>query len=105
MGAFKDIKASKTAFAELQSKGYVRYEDFRSKQKTDGEIAVEFVSNVYLVNHHKVIQCNIRDITDRKKAEEALRNARNELETQVQERYCRTLLGRTSGLKRKWPSG
>jgi hypothetical protein len=34
------------------------------------EIAVEFVNNVYLVNHHKVVQCNIRDITDRKKAEE-----------------------------------
>jgi hypothetical protein len=31
---------------------------------------VEFVSNLYLVNHHKVIQCNIRDVTDRKKIEE-----------------------------------
>jgi len=31
---------------------------------------VEFVSNLYRVNHHEVIQCNIRDITDRKKAEE-----------------------------------
>jgi len=38
-------------------------------------MAVEFVSNVYLVNHHKVIQCNIRDITRRKKAEEALRTS------------------------------
>jgi transcriptional regulator with GAF, ATPase, and Fis domain len=35
-------------------------------------MAVEFVSNVYLVNHHKVIQCNIRDITERKKAEEKI---------------------------------
>jgi len=31
---------------------------------------VEFVSNVYRVNHHRVIQCNIRDITERKQAEE-----------------------------------
>jgi len=30
---------------------------------------VEFVSNVYTVDHTKVIQCNIRDITDRKHLE------------------------------------
>ena len=33
------------------------------------QIDVEFVSNVYLVNQQKVIQCNIRDITERKRAE------------------------------------
>jgi diguanylate cyclase (GGDEF)-like protein len=33
---------------------------------------VEFVSNVYLVAGAKVIQCNIRDITDRKQAQDAL---------------------------------
>jgi putative nucleotidyltransferase with HDIG domain/PAS domain S-box-containing protein len=32
---------------------------------------VEFVSNVYLVGDEKVIQCNIRDISDRKRAEAA----------------------------------
>jgi PAS domain S-box-containing protein len=70
IGAFKDIQASRAAFAELQSKGYVRYEDLPLNTKDGHEIAVEFVSNVYRVNHHKVIQCNIRDITDRKRAEE-----------------------------------
>jgi len=34
---------------------------------------VEFVSNVYLADGLKVIQCNIRDITARKRASEALR--------------------------------
>jgi PAS domain S-box-containing protein len=70
IGAFKDIQASRATFAELQSKGYVRYEDLPLTTKDGREIAVEFVSNVYPVNHHKVVQCNIRDITDRKKAEE-----------------------------------
>jgi len=70
IGAFKDIEASKTAFTELQSKGYVRYEDLPLSTREGQEIAVEFVSNVYPVNHHKVIQCNIRDITARKRAEE-----------------------------------
>ena len=49
-------------------------------------MAVEFVSNVYLVNHHKVIQCNIRDITERKLIAEALQKAHNELEQRVEER-------------------
>jgi DNA-binding CsgD family transcriptional regulator len=39
------------------------------------KIAVEFVSNVYQVNGEKVIQCNIRDITERKQAEATLRDS------------------------------
>jgi len=65
IGAFKDIKASKAAFLKLQSKGYVRYKNLPLETKDGQPMAVEFVSNVYLVNHHKVIQCNIRDITER----------------------------------------
>ena len=41
---------------------------------------MEFVSNVYTVNNSKVIQCNIRDITDRKRAEEAAYKMSNELQ-------------------------
>ena len=70
MGPFKDIEASKTAFAELQHSGYIRYEDLPLETSDGGRIEVEFVSNVYLVDHKKVIQCNIRDITGRKRAEE-----------------------------------
>ena len=33
---------------------------------------MEFVSNVYPVDNEKVIQCNIRDITERKQAQDAL---------------------------------
>jgi PAS domain S-box-containing protein len=73
IGAFKDIEASQAAFSELQTRGYVRYEDLPLQTRDGRSIAVEFVSNVYLVDHHKVIQCNIRDITERKKAEEKLR--------------------------------
>ncbi|MDZ7767372.1 MAG: hypothetical protein U5K00_23640 [Melioribacteraceae bacterium] len=39
---------------------------YRWKQPMEEMINVEFVSNVYLVNNHKVIQCNIRDITKHK---------------------------------------
>ncbi len=69
IGMFLDITASKDAFHELQEKGYVRFEDLPLK-KHDGQILnVEYVCNVYLVEGEKVIQCNIRDITARKKAE------------------------------------
>ncbi len=69
IGVFKDIAASKEAFKALQEKEYIRYEDLPLETFDGRPIAVEFVSNVYLVDHSKVIQCNIRDITARKRAE------------------------------------
>lgn len=72
IGLFKDIASSKAAFSKLQTKGYVRYDDLPLERKDGRNIEVEFVSNVYLVNGKKVIQCNIRDITDRKRMEEKI---------------------------------
>jgi two-component system, cell cycle sensor histidine kinase and response regulator CckA len=73
IGPFKDIAPSKDLFAELQAKGYVRYEDLPLKSRDGRKIDVEFVSNVYRVEGQSVIQCNIRDITLRKQADKALR--------------------------------
>ncbi len=71
VGHFKDIVANKENFLELQRKEYIRYEDL-PLETSAGQIAhVEFVSNVYMVNNQKVIQCNIRDISERYRAEEA----------------------------------
>jgi PAS domain S-box-containing protein len=86
IGAFKDIESSKAIFLKLQEKGYVRYEDLPLETKDGRPMAVEFVSNVYSVDHHKVIQCNIRDITERKRLGDALQKAHNELEQRVEER-------------------
>jgi len=55
LGTFRDIEASKATSSELKSKGYVRYNDLPLETKEGRPIAVEFVSNIYLVNHHKVI--------------------------------------------------
>jgi len=68
LGVFKDIAASKDAFQALQDNEYIRYEDLPLETQDGQSIAVEFVSNVYLVDHSKVIQCNIRDITAQKRA-------------------------------------
>jgi len=101
IGPFKNIQASKAAFLELQSKGYVRFDDLPLETKDGRPIAVEFVSNVYLVNSRKVIQCNIRDITERKLIAEALQQAHNELEQRVEERTVelRTALSEIKTLK------
>ncbi|MDD5169207.1 MAG: PAS domain S-box protein, partial [Syntrophales bacterium] len=75
LGVFKDIVASRDAFKTLQDNQYVRYENLPLETIAGHPVAVEFVSNVYLVDHHKVVQCNIRDITERKQAEDALRES------------------------------
>jgi len=86
IGAFKDADETRALFGELQAQGYVRYEDKTLKRKDGRSIAVEFVSHVAVINHQKVIQCNIRDITERNFIAEALQKARNELEQRIQER-------------------
>ncbi len=75
IGFFKEIIANKDKFAELQTKEYVRYEDLPLETADGRKIDVEFVSNVYEIDHKKVIQCNIRDITERIRAQEALRES------------------------------
>ena len=65
IGAFQDIYENKEKFLELQQEEYVRYDDLPLVTSDGRKIQVEFVSNVYLANKIKVIQCNIRDITER----------------------------------------
>jgi PAS domain S-box-containing protein len=86
VGAFRNTEAAKLAFVKLQSERYIRYEDMPLETKDGKLISVEFISNVYDVDHTSVIQCNIRDITDRTRAGDALAEARNKLETRVKER-------------------
>jgi len=71
LSPFKDTVSNRTMLEELQERGYVRYEDLPLEARDGRKIAVEFVSNVYQVGDEEVIQCNIRDITARKRAEES----------------------------------
>jgi len=65
IGQFRDIAANRAAFENLQENEYIRYENLPLQRRDGKRINVEFVSNVYWVEEHKVIQCNIRDITAR----------------------------------------
>ena len=73
IGPFKDTAATMAAFAELQTNRYVRYEELPLRTADGRDIDVEFVSHVYAVNGGEVVQCNIRDITERKRAEDELK--------------------------------
>ena len=70
IGLFGDKEASQHAFRELQLNGFLRYEDLPLQDKEGNPREVEFVSNVYQEDSRQVIQCNIRDITDRKRRDE-----------------------------------
>jgi hypothetical protein len=78
IGAFQDIIENKDKFLKLQQSEYVRYEDLPLVTSDGQKILVEFVSNVYLVNKNKVIQCQIRDITERKGKEDSLKETHRE---------------------------
>jgi PAS domain S-box-containing protein len=72
IGVFKDAESCKHAVEILRKVGCIRYEDLPLQHEDGRHIAVEFVSNVYTEGALSVIQCNVRDISDRKTAEEAM---------------------------------
>jgi PAS domain S-box-containing protein len=67
IGVFQDADMSKQAMVTLQREGRIRYEDLPVLHKDGRHIPVEFVSNVYREGRRNVIQCNIRDITERER--------------------------------------
>src|SRR5665213_4084148 len=73
IGLLKDEVASQEMFRKLKRKHEVRYEDLPLESRSGRHQEVEVVANLYQEDGHAVIQCNIRDITARKAAEEALR--------------------------------
>ncbi len=75
IGVYQDKAESVTAFNTLQETRYIRYEDLPLKTKKGVIRDVEFVSNVYMESDCEVIQCNIRDITARKQADEKIQKS------------------------------
>ncbi len=73
IGLFKDAEANKEAVRELQDNRYIRYGNLPLETKAGRRINVEFVSNVYGEGDHAVMQCNVRDMTERNRLEDSLR--------------------------------
>jgi PAS domain S-box-containing protein len=71
LSPFKDVVSNQAMLERLQKDGYVRYQDLPLETRDGRNIAVEFVCNVYEAGGKKVIQCNVRDITERRRSETA----------------------------------
>jgi len=69
---FKNIMSNKAKFEELHREGYAFCDNLAMETKAGREIIVEFVSLVYKVGDRNAIQCNVRDVTERRRAEEKL---------------------------------
>lgn len=89
IGFLKDIISNKENFLELQNRKYVRYENLPLETSLGVSKNVEFVSNVYMVDGKMVIQCNIRDISDRKVLEDLAKNRVKEREVLLKEVHHR----------------
>lgn len=68
LSLFSDQRKNQEAMAQVQHEGAIRYESVL-KDHDGRRIPVEFVSNSYQEGRQPVIQCNIRDISERKRFE------------------------------------
>jgi PAS domain S-box-containing protein len=64
----------------LDRSGIIYYDDVPIKTKA----GQTFYVDIYLVDRARLVQCNIRDITERKQAEEALRKSERELKAKTE---------------------
>jgi PAS domain S-box-containing protein len=70
IGLLKDEAASQEMFRRLTRATQVRYENLPLESQGGRHQDVEVVANLYTENDRRIIQCNIRDITERKEAEQ-----------------------------------
>ncbi|MDX2108651.1 MAG: PAS domain S-box protein [Verrucomicrobiota bacterium] len=69
IGPFISAGEFKRAFIELQHTDRIRYEGLRLETKGGGTVEVEFISSTFFVDQKRLIQYNIRDITQRRLTE------------------------------------
>ncbi|OGP68741.1 MAG: hypothetical protein A2W27_01895 [Deltaproteobacteria bacterium RBG_16_44_11] len=73
MGDFQEIMKT------LDRSGIIYYDDVPIKTKP----GKTFYVDIYLVDRARLVQCNIRDITERKQTEEALKKSERELKSKT----------------------
>jgi PAS domain S-box-containing protein len=79
IGFLKDKQASVFAMEQLDEKGSIRYENLPLEDRQGRKHPVEMVANKYEEGAHPVIQCNIRDIAERRRLEKQMLDQAAEL--------------------------
>jgi PAS domain S-box-containing protein len=79
IGLFSDQEASRSVYRELQRDGFIRYDHLPLQNRNGRPVDVEFVSNVYEEDDHQVVQCNIRDISERCRLQQQMKEQAAEL--------------------------
>jgi len=79
IGLLKDETESREAFERLKATGFLRYENLPLKTRGGEHREVEVLASLHREDEHTVIQCNIRDITERRQAEDGLRESAERL--------------------------
>lgn len=75
IGLLKDEQESQALIRQLEGKTSFHYEHLPLVASGGRQVEVEVVGNVYLEGHESMIQCNIRDISERRQVERALAKA------------------------------
>jgi PAS domain S-box-containing protein len=77
---FLDVQEGRRLVPEARQRPMVRYEPVLLRARDGRRLFVDLLANRYEVKDRSLIQINIRDITDRKEAEEKLRRMNQDLQ-------------------------
>src|SRR5487761_2719288 len=83
---FRELEPDQLMRERLQKDGRVRYEDLPLTTRDGRKIVVEFTGAVFQARGKKVIQCHVRDLTERQHAADEIRRLTAQLERRVVER-------------------
>ena len=73
IGFLADAQASQEMFLALKATQQMRYDNLPLRSVDGKRREVEVVANLHDEDGHAVVQCNVRDITERRQSEDALR--------------------------------
>lgn len=77
---FLDSEEMRRLLPETIEKGFTRYDSVPLRARDGREAVVDIVANGYRVKERSLIQVNIRDVTERRRSEEALRQSNLDLQ-------------------------
>jgi PAS domain S-box-containing protein len=73
--AFAETEVREASFDARRTNEYFRYEDLALQTKDEQVLHAELVGHAYQVGTKRVVQCNLRNIDERKQVQESLRRS------------------------------